>query len=80
MGYILPISNFQYNDYQRRITKEKIDPYAIEGPFKVAFDIQHEQVKKYYPNVYNREKIQSQKKPIIKNEQINKGKYIHYLI
>lgn len=80
MGYILPVTHFQYNDYQRRITKEKPTRHTIEGPFKVVLDMQHEQVKKNYPNVYARDGIQSLTKPKNKFEHTYKGKYIHFLI
>ncbi|WP_404451761.1 hypothetical protein LG329_15670 [Virgibacillus necropolis] len=38
MGYILPITHFQYQDYQNRVTKKDQDPYYIEHPYKVILD------------------------------------------
>lgn len=38
MGYILPITNFQYQEYQNRVTQKKQDPYFIEKPYKVVLD------------------------------------------
>ncbi|SFA82816.1 hypothetical protein SAMN04488072_102157 [Lentibacillus halodurans] len=34
MGYLLPINHYQYYDYQRRIIKERPDPFHIERPYK----------------------------------------------
>lgn len=38
MGYILPITHFQYQDYQNRVTKKEDDPFYIEHPYKVILD------------------------------------------
>lgn len=38
MGYILPITQFQYMDYQNRVIKNEQDPYFIEHPYKVVLD------------------------------------------
>lgn len=42
MGYILPISQFEYIDYQRRVMKDKDDFQYIEKPYKVTFDMQQQ--------------------------------------
>lgn len=38
MGYILPITHYQYQDYQNRVTQKGQDPYHIEKPYKVILD------------------------------------------
>ena len=38
MGYILPITQYQYRDYQNRVIKDELDPYYIEHPYKVILD------------------------------------------
>ncbi|SET16003.1 hypothetical protein SAMN05216389_106101 [Oceanobacillus limi] len=46
MGYILPIQHHEYHDYQKRIIKEKRNPYVIEKPFKTILESQYEELKK----------------------------------
>ncbi|WP_100011498.1 hypothetical protein [Lentibacillus sediminis] len=48
MGYILPITHYQYNDYQNRITEQKRVPYMVERPFKVVLEKQHEEINSEY--------------------------------
>lgn len=48
MGYVLPISHYQYNDYKNRVIQDKLDPFYIESPYKIILpsryqDILHEQ-------------------------------------
>lgn len=40
MGYILPISHFEYTNYQRRDIKDKEGVHYIEKPFKIKLDTQ----------------------------------------
>lgn len=63
MGYILPIENHGYNDYQKRVERNTTNPHHIEKPFKATLEIQHEDLgthledekwtvkKTYNPNV-----------------------------
>ena len=44
MGYILPVENYQYNDYQRRVIREKQNIYQIQSPFKVVLERQHQEI------------------------------------
>ncbi|WP_106497948.1 hypothetical protein [Lentibacillus sp. Marseille-P4043] len=44
MGYVLPISQYQYTDYKQRVIKEKQDPFYIESPYKVILDSQHQDI------------------------------------
>ena len=48
MGYILPVERYQYNDYQRRMIKEKTDTVHIERPFKVVLEKHHEEITSEY--------------------------------
>lgn len=45
MGYILPVQNFQYYDYHRRINRTKKDPYFIGKPFKAILETEYEDIK-----------------------------------
>lgn len=42
MGYILPIQQYQYNDYQKRVVKDKQNTQHIDKPFKVILEKQHQ--------------------------------------
>ena len=64
MGYILPVERYQYNDYQRRMIKEKTDRVYIEGPFKVILEKQHEEITSEYERLLPR----SYKSTLIKPE------------
>lgn len=44
MGYILPVEHYQYNDYQRRVIREKQNIYHIQSPFKVVLERQHQEI------------------------------------
>lgn len=44
MGYILPVQQFQYADYQKRVTTEKNDRMIVERPFKAILESQYEEV------------------------------------
>lgn len=48
MGYILPIQQYQYRDYQNRITEEKKNPQFIDKAFKVILEKQHEEIAHNY--------------------------------
>lgn len=47
MGYILPLQNFQYFDYHKRIMDEKKNPYFIGKPFKAVLEAQYQDVKNH---------------------------------
>ncbi|MCG3418375.1 hypothetical protein [Oceanobacillus jordanicus] len=78
MGYILPISHYQYNDYQNRITETKPNPHYIERPFKVILEEQHQRIEKEYERLNGQVQQSPSKKDIHANkffEQITgKGK------
>jgi len=42
MGYILPIRQFEYSNYQMRDMKNKHDHHLIEQPFKIKLDMQQQ--------------------------------------
>lgn len=48
MGYILPVTHYQYQDYQNRITEKKRIPPMVERPFKVVLEKQHEEITSEY--------------------------------
>ncbi|WP_461179940.1 hypothetical protein [Virgibacillus ainsalahensis] len=50
MGYILPITPYQYNDYQSRILENKRISHSVERPFKVMLEKRHQDIR----NEYNR--------------------------
>ena len=44
MGYIAPIANYQYADYQKRVVSDKRDLIHVERPFKAVLETQYEEV------------------------------------
>lgn len=48
MGYILPVTNHQYSDYQKRVTETKRKPHTIDTTYKVILEKQYEELKKQY--------------------------------
>lgn len=53
MGYILPVTPYQYNDYQNRINADRRMPNYVEKPFKVVLEKQHQEIKKEYERFHN---------------------------
>lgn len=45
MGYVLPVSHFQYQDYKRRITQNKRNLFYIESPYKPTLDRTYQDAK-----------------------------------
>lgn len=45
MGYVLPIQNFQYNDYHRRTVEEKSNHFFINEPYKLILEAQYQNIK-----------------------------------
>lgn len=37
MGYILPITHYNYQDYQNRMKEQKESPHYVGSPYKVVF-------------------------------------------
>lgn len=71
MGYILPISHFEYNDYQKRVIKDKGDFHYIEKPYKITLDMQ----KQFnYDHSFTNEVIWESKQTSFKERQLSKSK------
>ncbi|WLV25560.1 hypothetical protein QR721_04965 [Aciduricibacillus chroicocephali] len=62
MGYIAPVTNYQYADYQKRVTAEKRDPIHIEKPFKVVLETQYEETYDSETKVRNEHRLESSEK------------------
>ncbi|MFC7321238.1 hypothetical protein [Halobacillus campisalis] len=45
MGYILPVTHYQYQDYQQRVIPDQRNPFALDRVFKVTLD---HKLKEYY--------------------------------
>lgn len=58
MGYILPVQQYQYNDYQKRVVKEKQNPQFIDKAFKVILEKQHQDISGEYDRL-NKTKLQN---------------------
>ncbi|WP_163972052.1 hypothetical protein [Oceanobacillus halotolerans] len=46
MGYVLPVQTHHYQDYQKRVTKEKAKPFYINKANKVVFDTKYYDLQK----------------------------------
>lgn len=54
MGYILPVTHYQYNDYQNRINEDRRRfPVYVEKPFKIVLEKQHQEIKKEYERFHH---------------------------
>ena len=42
MGYILPIENYQYQQYHNRVTQPERDPYPVERLYPTQLDMAYE--------------------------------------
>ncbi|WP_182200014.1 hypothetical protein [Paraliobacillus salinarum] len=42
MGYILPVTNYQYSNYHARVTQPKRDPYPIEQLYPIQLDMDYQ--------------------------------------
>lgn len=73
MGYILPISQYEYVNYQVRDSKDKQQTQAVERPYKVILEA--EQEKLLNENRYRQGKLSEQtqieKNHAISNSQID---------
>lgn len=57
MGYILPIQQYEYINYQKRDVKSEPHHHFIENPFKVSLDMQSQF--NYEHNLSNKEMFQT---------------------
>ncbi|WP_156288900.1 hypothetical protein [Oceanobacillus salinisoli] len=54
MGYILPVHQSQYSDYQTRVNENKrLSTKAVEKPFKVVLEKQHQDIRNQYERLNN---------------------------
>lgn len=60
MGYILPIHQYQSNQYQRRAPRRKSK--TVERPYKVILDNKHQDVQEQYNRYYRGEPFKGAEK------------------
>ncbi|API90998.1 MULTISPECIES: hypothetical protein [Virgibacillus] len=48
MGYILPIKQYQYQQYHQRMNTKQQDTIPVHRPFKSVLDKRHQQLSKQY--------------------------------
>ncbi|MGN8644579.1 hypothetical protein ACTNEO_00660 [Gracilibacillus sp. HCP3S3_G5_1] len=62
MGYIIPVENYQYQQYHNRVKQEKSDPFPIEKlyPIQLAMHDRKQQTKEETKKV--KSDVQKQKK------------------
>ncbi|MFA1818921.1 hypothetical protein ACDX78_01755 [Virgibacillus oceani] len=81
MGYILPIEHHTYINYQNRITKQRLNPYFIEGPFHVILEEKHQKLSSEYDRINYTYQKTSKPKPFGQKEVDmrwkGKGKYFN---
>ncbi|UOQ86491.1 hypothetical protein [Gracilibacillus salinarum] len=76
MGYIMPVENYQYQQYHQRVTKEKRDPFPIEKVYPVQHDTTYEE------SQTNREEVlpypaQGNHRRLVMNEQPESKRKAH---
>ncbi len=59
MGYVLPIENYQYQNYHQRVTQPKRDPYPIDQLYQVQLDMayQKETEERETTELYNKQPL-----------------------
>ncbi|ENH95914.1 hypothetical protein J416_13559 [Gracilibacillus halophilus YIM-C55.5] len=45
MGYIMPVENYQYHQYQNRVNTQEHDPMPIERLYPIQFSMQYNRQK-----------------------------------
>ncbi|MFD2629675.1 hypothetical protein [Oceanobacillus kapialis] len=68
MGYILPITHYQYHEYQNRVTETKRNPHYVEKPFKVILQKEHHRIEKEYERLQSPVQQPSSKKEVLANK------------
>lgn len=63
MGYVLPITNYQGQHYQDRVTQPARDPYPIERLYSVQLDMA------YSENADNRGTAPAREQRMLKSQQ-----------
>lgn len=82
MGYILPIQNSQYIDYQQRLQPTQRKDHHIEGSFKVQLERRHQELSATYDRYY-RNRSEPQKPlelPLDSSLITGKGRYVNKYI
>ncbi|MGM8364368.1 hypothetical protein ACLIBG_02685 [Virgibacillus sp. W0181] len=74
MGYILPVTNHQYINYQTRDINQKKNKHHIEGPFKVILDEAYENKSNKYFHQPNRYTYNNWVQTVA--DQFNRGSYV----
>ncbi|WP_042148935.1 hypothetical protein [Paucisalibacillus sp. EB02] len=46
MGYILPVQQHEYAEYQRRMVTRKREITSVEKPYKIIFKTRYEELKR----------------------------------
>jgi len=80
MGYIMPVEQYQYQDYHNRITKEERDPFPIEKPYAIQFGIPYRQERtkefSFAPSIPELEQSTSNhNKHIVKQREVQHSVY-----
>lgn len=45
MGYVIPVENYQYQQYQQRVTKRERDPFPIERLYPIQLDRNYDRLR-----------------------------------
>ncbi|MCT2535675.1 hypothetical protein NC661_06625 [Aquibacillus koreensis] len=80
MGYVLPVDNYQYQQYQNRVVKTKQDPYPIEKPFKTQLSMSYmDQEKQLEKHVEHKKKtnVTGHAVDFVYTEMTGKGYFIN---
>ncbi|MGP4041144.1 hypothetical protein ACTWP4_14790 [Gracilibacillus sp. D59] len=43
MGYIMPVENYQYQQYHNRVTRKERDPFPIERLYPIQFGMRYKE-------------------------------------
>lgn len=81
MGYVLPVSHFQYQDYKHRITLDKQNKFYVNRPQKSVLERAYQDMKAN--TAYNRKERKRNRRYILERyddalyaEITGKGRYV----
>lgn len=82
MSYILPVQNFQYQDYHQRMRSAQKDKHHIERLFKVQLDRRHQEISATHDRYYfNREEPKAPMElPLDSSLITGKGRYFNWYV
>ncbi len=66
MGYIIPVDNYQYQQYQNRVTNQERDPFPIEKLYPIQFGMHYKQER-------TKEEPKNDFTPTTKERQVNRS-------